>query len=477
MKISNYQKILLINLGLLVLALVLAFLIPLKPLRVVDVQLPDTIIDPQIQITFSDLIDRSGFAGNFKITPYLPGKISWVGKKMVFTPDQNLNYQDSYTISLETGIISERGTKLPEEVNLNFKMPEPEFLLLETSLGQGRLAKINVLNQAVQYLSPEGKVVKNYDYDQTEKRLLYLASTQASFENDQTVDFQIHLTDLNSVNPAPQILSEVSQNHYLHQAKWVPYENKLLITRTKLIRENGFVFLSNHEADRELILYDLNSGKIQQITTGNALVYEFYPTPDGHGVLFIDDQGVLVLHDLESGNEEILVNDFYDYFGFSEYGAYLLYTVLPGEGVFAFGNDLVTQDQYGGKNLLLKNPNGVVDHPSLSADEKLIVFKYYLESFEQQGRVNFVLAAKDLEQDRLDVLVDNSQISVEEPSLSPDGQRIVYLQMDFGEDGPIKAGYDDYNREFSGGRVAIFNLNDKSNKLSEVQGYSPSWIY
>jgi len=92
-------------------------------------------INTSIKMTLNQEVDRASAQANFKISPEVRGKFSWVGRQMIFTPASPLKKNTTYTISLEPGVLSlkglasEKGRVLAFTTSQStFKLPVPAYL-------------------------------------------------------------------------------------------------------------------------------------------------------------------------------------------------------------------------------------------------------------------------------------------------------------------------------------------------------------
>lgn len=434
-------------------------------------------------------MDQESVENNFSLstesnrtsTSAIPGKFSWSGRTLVFTPNNNLDFNQTYSLKISTAATSKREERLGNTWQITQKTPKHSFLFIDTKTAQLKLHYPED-NKTIP-LTDNSLTVKSFDYDPSLKRLIILATKDLSPETPIFLPYTINIENLTTNNsdytlPSAEPISSFENNskYLIHRTKFLPFEDSILVSRTKIVTKNGFTFPSEHEEDRELIRYDFDTNKTTQIRTGNALLYEFFPTPDGLNVLLIDDQGPLILHNLKSKEEELIANDFFDYYGFSEYGGYLLYSVLPGEGIFAWGNNLILQKNDGTKDLLLKNEDGLIDAPALSPDEQKIAFKYLPVSSQSQPVQSFFLALKDISNSNFNLLTSSSSGSIDQPQFAPDGQFISFLQFPPDTKSP-SANYDPYKKEFTGANIKIYNLNTKEIITTALEGMDIEWIY
>ncbi len=470
-----------------IVGVVLVVLFPTRPPRVLEVIGEDSPVDPQIKVVFSDVMDKKSVENAFEINPPVEGKFSWSGKTMVFTPDENLKFSAEYSLHLDKSeVVSERGEKMDSWWK-GFFTPDHSFFYLDEN---------GVLNQYTlgiggKVVSDENLFVKSFDYDPSLKRLLYVAAEREGFkevENPRFAIYEVELIEhlkgpaaLNEENPAeyrswPIDYFEDNADYVIHFAKWLPFEEAVLVSRTKILSNQGFEYPSLHEEDRELILYDLKAEKERQLKTGNALLYEFFPTPDGKYVMLIDDAGSLIAHSLSNGEDAFLASDFLNHFGFSEYGGYLLYTILPAEGVFALGNDLVMKGQDGEEQFLLQGAQGVVDHPSLSPAEDAVAFKYFPNLGDAEAQTSYVLAIKDLADKDFDIFTNAKEGSVDRPQFSPDGRLVAFMFWGLDEENPW-IGYDESERQIRSAPVRVFDRRAKDVQVLKIEASQLEWEY
>jgi hypothetical protein len=457
-----------------------AFSVPLKSPKIAQFAFPDSPIDPQFRFVFSEPMNKASVENAFETIPPLEGKFSWFGKTFVFTPDKNLKYDDLVKVKISAGAYSIRGQKLSESFFHELRFPEKSLLFIDEETKGLSLFKVN--SKEKKQLTKD-LVVRSFDVNQYEKKVVLLASSKEKFLSEEEPVFQVYILDLKT-NKIEQL--SLREKYNFHYAKWIPFENSLLLSRTKIVNHNGFEFASHNEEDRELALYSLENRQEKSIKKGKTLIYEAYPTPDGLSILFVDDQGFLSLINLESLAEEVLVNDFFSHFGFSEYGAYLVYSVLPGEGIFAFGIDLVMQNQNGEKIYLFKNPDGRIDEPTISPNEDQVAFKFMRESFGAEAVSSkgssvrgFDLGLKRINQEsEYSLFPAGLGKSIEQPKFSHDGNDLVFLKTSIDPQNAFlpRVGYDEYEKKFVFGEVFFMDINTKQTQSTGAIGFSPVWL-
>ena len=72
-------------------------------------------VDTNIIVTFSELMNTSSVEAAFSIYPLVSGSFIWNDNQMVFTPDSNLNYKTTYTVTIGTTAKDLTGNGLESE--------------------------------------------------------------------------------------------------------------------------------------------------------------------------------------------------------------------------------------------------------------------------------------------------------------------------------------------------------------------------
>ena len=80
----------------------------------------DVFVGTPITATFSEAMNKSSVQNAFSVSPSVTGSFSWNGNKMVFTPDSNLDYDTSYTVTISTSAEDLAENNLETEYNWQF---------------------------------------------------------------------------------------------------------------------------------------------------------------------------------------------------------------------------------------------------------------------------------------------------------------------------------------------------------------------
>ena len=122
--------------------------------------------DTAFVLTFSRPMDRASVEANLHVEPPLPGKISWSGRRLVYTTIAPPEYDRTYTISLQQArekLGSDKQGKAIAPFVSQFSTPDRAFVYTGTEASEkGRLILYNLTRKQKIILTPENLVVKDY---------------------------------------------------------------------------------------------------------------------------------------------------------------------------------------------------------------------------------------------------------------------------------------------------------------------------
>jgi hypothetical protein len=128
--------------------------------------------DTAFTFTFSRPMNHDSVAANLKITPPLPGKISWAGRRMAYTPLFPVPYGTEYKVQLQGAKdqfpgLQRKGT-LIEPFTASFRTRDRAFIYIGVEKEeQGRLILYNLTAQKKMILTPPDLVVMDFKPIQT----------------------------------------------------------------------------------------------------------------------------------------------------------------------------------------------------------------------------------------------------------------------------------------------------------------------
>lgn len=449
LQIRSLKSAYLIPLIILAISTILVVLFPNKPPKILDISLFDSPINPKISVTFSEPIDKlSLIDGGFLTTPRINGDFSWSGNTLFFTPKENLEFNTIYQLQINSTVKSQEGEYLQETFDYKVKTQPRRLVYLSPS---GQISSYNFSNKQSTAITGGKLQILDFDYDSTTGQLIALA-----LENTDKIP-ALFLIDAETGKSRK--LKKISTSNYkINHVKWLPFENSLLVSRTKIqfVNNDGSIATtSQHAKDTELIKYDLESKKVTPFITGNALIYEPYPSPDGFKVGYVNDQGAFVLRDINSGSETVIASQFYDYFGLSDFGNYAIYLTTDDFSVYTLQSNIVLQDTEGEKTTIsVDEIDSKVIDPTISPDEKTLAFVVANEFGDHQ------LAKADIESGVVKFLSEDLN-KMGQLEFSPDGKLLAFIVEDY-----EKVSY-----------IKIYNLETEEFVDLERSASKLEWVY
>jgi Bacterial Ig-like domain len=142
--------------------------------------------DTAFVLTFSRPMDRASVEANLHVEPPLPGKISWSGRRLVYTLIAPPQYDRTYRIALQKAREKvgdqKRGNAIAPFVS-QFSTPDRAFVYTGTeAVEKGRLILYNLTRQQKIILTPENLVVKDYRIYPAGDRILFSASEWSKYQ-------------------------------------------------------------------------------------------------------------------------------------------------------------------------------------------------------------------------------------------------------------------------------------------------------
>jgi Tol biopolymer transport system component len=144
--------------------------------------------DTGFLLTFNRPMNHESVQENLKLTPQLPGKFSWAGRRMAYTLSAPAIYGKSYQVKLENAydrFANEAANRTPIQPFIGkFNTPKPVFAYIGMS-GQelGRLIVSDLTNNSKRVITPENLVVSDFRIYPDRQRILFAAT-----EKTQAID-------------------------------------------------------------------------------------------------------------------------------------------------------------------------------------------------------------------------------------------------------------------------------------------------
>ncbi|QUS61000.1 Ig-like domain-containing protein [Synechocystis sp. PCC 7338] len=138
-------------------------------------------------ITFDRPMDQLEVEKNLVITPALPGKISWAGRRMAYTLENPIPYGTDYDLQItdvREQYAGEHHGQMMAPFTGSFRSRDRAFAYIGTQgIEQGRIVFYNLTKQRKTILTPPGLTVVDFKfYDGGKAILLAAAESQLGFE-------------------------------------------------------------------------------------------------------------------------------------------------------------------------------------------------------------------------------------------------------------------------------------------------------
>src|SRR5919202_5343437 len=143
--------------------------------------------DTAFILTFSRPMNHTTVEANLQINPPIPGKISWAGRRMAFTPLFTVPYGNEYKVQLKGALDHFSGGKAKGTVmkpfTASFRTRDRSFAYVGVNgEEQGRLILYNLTAQKKTILTPPDIVVMDFKPYPDGDRILFSASDRKSQE-------------------------------------------------------------------------------------------------------------------------------------------------------------------------------------------------------------------------------------------------------------------------------------------------------
>ncbi|MBW4647124.1 MAG: Ig-like domain-containing protein [Kastovskya adunca ATA6-11-RM4] len=390
--------------------------------------------DTAFTLTFSRPMDQQSVEENLEITPSLPGKISWAGRKMAYTLTEPAPYGTQYQMQIkgaEDAFKSEngQGTEIQAYEGL-FRTRDRAFAYIGVrGQEQGRLILYNLTQQKKLILTPADLVVTDFKHYPNGEQILFAANDKASqsqnllAEQLYTVTTGLPGKDETSPEPAGKIDRVLDSKDYQNLEFDLSADGQTIVVQ-RVNRRNpaefGLWVVQGDEKPRPLG------------TQGG----DFVLTPDSQSLAIAQGQGVAILPLTTTAAKDPL--DFLPKFGmvlnFSRDGsaaAMVKFNTDYTRSLFLVTNQGVQQE-------LLRTTGSILDCKFTPYKETLYCLLTQLVEGEEYREDPFV-AAIDLKPEAnkpqennsplvqpLLVLPEQRDIQI---SLSPDGLGLLFDQI------------------------------------------------
>ncbi len=182
--------------------------------------------DTAFILTFSRPMDRPSVEANLHIEPPMPGKISWSGRRLVYTLIAPPEYDRTYKIELQKAReklgFDKQGKAIAPFVS-QFSTPDRAFVYKGTEAAEkGRLILYNLTRKQKIILTPENLVVKDFRIYPAGDRILFSASEWSKYQPGFYEQSLYTATTGRSSDPAqkPGIIQQILGNQDYENLKF-----------------------------------------------------------------------------------------------------------------------------------------------------------------------------------------------------------------------------------------------------------------
>ena len=144
--------------------------------------------DRALLFTFSRPMDRASVEAHFQLSPAIPGKFSWAGRRMAYTLDYPAPYGQQYTVSLVQAQDYFQKRSIPDNQPFlsQFRSRDRAFVYLGVQgEEESRLILYNLTRQEKQILTPPDLVVVDFEPYPKSDRILFSATDRVQYEQGQ----------------------------------------------------------------------------------------------------------------------------------------------------------------------------------------------------------------------------------------------------------------------------------------------------
>lgn len=156
-------------------------------------------------MVFNRPMDQASVEANLRITPTLPGKVSWAGRRMAYTLGVPAPYGEHYEVTLDTArdrFAKDDSPKHFQAFRAQFQTRDLAFAYIGIEGDEkGRLVLINLTREDQIILTPPDLVVLDFKPYPLGDRLLFAATDQASYQRGELN--QKLYTVTTGLNPRP----------------------------------------------------------------------------------------------------------------------------------------------------------------------------------------------------------------------------------------------------------------------------------
>ncbi len=389
--------------------------------------------DIAFNLTFNRQIDRDTVEKHLKIQPPLPGKISWAGPKMAYTLTNPATYGNTYTLDLQGAREAMRQGLGKEIVPFRGQFRTHDLMFAYIGTGNtdlGRIVIYNFTTNKPTILTPKNLVVTDFKADRNSGKILFTASDLQALKNGQppiasqqiysvTTGIDRRPAESNSQFTPPGKLELVLDNRDYQNVKFdlAPDGNKLVVQRVSRQNPNDFALW--------VIRLDNTSPPTKLKQSGDFII-----TPDSNEVAAAVGQGIS-LFPLNPNSPSTI--DFLPKFGnvlsFNSDGTAAAMVKYNGD----YTKSLFVVTNQGTEQQILKTTGSIWDAKFAPSKDLIYCLASELQTKGENSREQPYIVVIDLKTTKVIPLMLLPIQQGNQMSLSPDGQWLIFDQIEGGE--------------------------------------------
>ncbi len=438
-------------------------------------------LDTAFVLTFERPMDRQSVEKNLVIEPPLPGKISWAGKRLVYTLDSTIPYGKDYRLSLRNAREKFRGKDnlgaVIETFVAEFQSRDRAFAYLGSEgEDSGKLILYNLTRQNKTILSPDHLAIVDFKFSPNGEYIVFSATAKNSgIEGLRNLQLYKVTTGLstNGMTKIPGEIELILDNK--------DYQNN----QFDLAGEDGekiIVQRINRENPADFDLWLVEAGKDPQSLNNQG--GEFIITPDGKAIAIAQGEGIAIIPlEVEAKPLDFL----------PKYGRILTFSNNGvGAAMVNFNTDnpqlrytrsLVYVNNQGIEKELLNLKGSIIDCKFNPSGSNLYCLLTELIEGEKEYREKPYFALVDINSATTIPLVALPDYQDIELSIAPDGFGILFDQIITSEGGETDGEEElitDSAESIVGSRLWLLilpSLKSPTPKLEElpISGFNPQW--
>jgi hypothetical protein len=242
-------------------------------------------------VTFDRPMNQKEVEKNLVITPALPGKVSWVGRKMAYTLDNPIPYGTNYTMQLSGAREQYAGNQAGQVMTPfdgQFRSRDRSFAYIGTQgIEQGRIIFYNLTRQRKTILTPPGLTVVNFKfYDQGRGLVFAGADSQLGFDGLRKLAlYRVPVVETDNPNELPKPTLVLDNQDYQNNQFDVSNDGKIIVVQ-RVNRQNPADF------DLWIIKNQENGAKPERLKVQGG---DFQIAPDNQSLAVARGEGIGIL--------------------------------------------------------------------------------------------------------------------------------------------------------------------------------------